>query len=147
MKGSKITNAMLYRGCSDARDGLLKRAHEYDAHMYYACSQARDGLLKQSKEYAHEALEYGKKVFRATCHKRNAWRAERVGTSRPEKYCCRCGEDFPRPEEPAEWTKEEMRSLEHASFDIRYMLPHGVDGSHGGGYLCGGCYFDLTDEE
>jgi len=131
------------------RSRIEAREWEHDAVMYSACTDARDGLLQQSKEYDAKSLEYGKKIYLATCREENAWRAEKVGKRRSEKYriyCCCCGDIFPIAEEPAGWTIGEMRSLEHASFEIRYMFPHGVDGSHGGGYLCGNCHCEAEGE-
>lgn len=64
--------------------------------------------------------------------------------SRP--FCCRCKEDFPVGVEPSMWRMGTLTKLKKAPKRIRDMFPNWVDSEiHGEGYLCGNCYFDLTD--
>lgn len=61
-----------------------------------------------------------------------------------EKFCCRCKEDFDVAEEPARWEMGMMRKLSKAPKRIKDMFRDWLDHEEGG-YLCGNCYFDLTD--
>ena len=64
-----------------------------------------------------------------------------------EPFCCRCKEDFPVEDaEPAIWRMGVMRELRRAPKRIREQFREWLDSElHGKGYLCGNCYFDLTD--
>lgn len=62
-------------------------------------------------------------------------------------FCCRCYEDFPVAEEPSEWTMGQMRKLKLAPKKVRDELRQWLDEDLYTAYLCGNCYFDLTDEE
>lgn len=64
-----------------------------------------------------------------------------------EKFCCRCKEDFPI-EELSPWQMGIMRPLYFAPKKIKEMFSEWLNSEiHGEGYLCGNCYFDLTDED
>jgi hypothetical protein len=59
-------------------------------------------------------------------------------------FCCRCKEDFDVTPEPAQWQMGFMRELRKAPARIRHRYAEWL--SHETGkYLCGNCYFDLTD--
>ena len=62
-------------------------------------------------------------------------------------FCCRCKtDDFPIAREPAHWRMGEMRLLKKAPIKIRRLYQDWLDHEEGK-YLCGNCYFDLTDED
>lgn len=58
------------------------------------------------------------------------------------EFCCLCLEEFPVAEEPTHWHMGELRPLSKAPELVRRGL--GGDIEHP--YLCGNCYFDLTDD-
>ncbi len=61
-------------------------------------------------------------------------------------FCCRCKEDFPVATEPSVWQMGMMRKLKHAPQKVKRQMNQWIDSDlHGEGYLCGNCYFDLTD--
>jgi len=61
-------------------------------------------------------------------------------------FCCRCKEDFPVAKEPANWCMGQLRKLKFAPKRIRDQFRDWLNSEfHGEGYLCGNCYFDLTD--
>lgn len=63
-----------------------------------------------------------------------------------EPFCCNCKEDFPIATEPATWRMGSMRELKKAPKKIRQRFSSWLKSElHGKGYLCGNCYFDLTD--
>lgn len=67
--------------------------------------------------------------------------------SNDNPFCCRCKEDFPVSKEPATWRMGELRLLSKAPSKIKNQFRGWLDSDiHGKGYLCGNCYFDLTDE-
>lgn len=57
--------------------------------------------------------------------------------------CIRCLEDFPLAKEPARWQMGEMRQVTRLPGRFRRKLVEHDDDS----YVCGNCYFDLTDED
>lgn len=59
-----------------------------------------------------------------------------------EKRCIRCGESFPVSLEEF-WVMGQLRELKHAPTWIRdrFMMKANYYC-----YLCGNCYFDMTDE-
>lgn len=59
-------------------------------------------------------------------------------------FCCRCKEDFELAQEPATWRMGFLRKLEQAPRRIKDHF-HEWLGHETGAYLCGNCYFDLTD--
>jgi hypothetical protein len=59
-------------------------------------------------------------------------------------FCCRCKEDFPVAQEPSRWAMGVMRLLAKAPKGIREQFREWLDHPDGQ-YLCGNCYFDLTD--
>ena len=61
--------------------------------------------------------------------------------------CCRCNEDFPLATEPASWRMGELRRLSKAPKKVREPLVGSSTGAADEEYLCGNCYFDLTDED
>ena len=62
-------------------------------------------------------------------------------------FCCRCKEDFPVAEEPTRWMMGQMRKLSKAPQKIKLQFNDWLNSEvHGIGYLCGNCYFDLTDD-
>lgn len=63
-----------------------------------------------------------------------------------EAFCFRCKEDFDVASEPASWRMGEMRELKKAPKRIRERFREWLDHDKGR-YLCGNCYFDLTDED
>ena len=68
--------------------------------------------------------------------------------SEPKPFCCRCFEDFPVAEEPTGWMMGKLRRLSKAPKKIRIQFAYREDSEiHGKAYLCGNCYFDLTDED
>lgn len=68
--------------------------------------------------------------------------------SEERPFCCRCKEDFPVAKEPAIWMMGQLRLLKYAPKQIRERYRDWLNSDiHGKGYLCGNCYFDLTDEE
>lgn len=60
------------------------------------------------------------------------------------KFCCRCKEEFPVALAP-HWRMGELRHLTKAPKVIREAFSTWLE-HEDGGYLCGNCYFDLTDE-
>ena len=63
-------------------------------------------------------------------------------------FCCRCKEDFPIgvPDKMG-WQMGQLRKLKKAPKKIRDKYKDWLNSEiHGEGYLCGNCYFDLTDE-
>ncbi|KKN46784.1 hypothetical protein LCGC14_0669640 [marine sediment metagenome] len=65
-----------------------------------------------------------------------------------DPFCCRCKEDFPVAEEPTRWMMGQLRKLSKAPKKIREQFREWLNSEiHGEGYLCGNCYFDLTDDE
>lgn len=61
-----------------------------------------------------------------------------------DPFCCRCKEDFEVAAEPATWRMGLMRELKKAPKKIRVQFQEWLDHDEGH-YLCGNCYFDLTD--
>ena len=62
--------------------------------------------------------------------------------------CCRCNEDFPVATEPASWRMGELRRLLKAPLRLRRrLLSYGDAEALRDAFLCGNCYFDLTDED
>jgi hypothetical protein len=61
-----------------------------------------------------------------------------------EKFCCRCKENFPVAVEPTFWRLGQMRQLRRAPKTIQKKFADWFDHDLGG-FLCGNCYFDLTD--
>ena len=61
-----------------------------------------------------------------------------------DKFCCRCKEDFPVATEPTTWQMGQMRALKKAPKRIQDKFKEWLEHEEGG-YLCGNCYFDLTD--
>ena len=59
-------------------------------------------------------------------------------------YCERCKTDFPVAKEPASWEMGRMRLLSKAP--KRHAQRFKTDWERPD-YLCGNCYFDLTDED
>ena len=57
-------------------------------------------------------------------------------------HCRRCYEDFPVAKEPSGWRMGFLRSLKKAPAKIRRQYQTEWDEED---YLCGNCYFDLTD--
>lgn len=68
-----------------------------------------------------------------------------------DTFCCRCKEDFGVTEKGlrdgfrAKWRMGELRELKDAPKKIRDQFRDWLDHPDGH-YLCGNCYFDLTDE-
>ena len=61
-------------------------------------------------------------------------------------FCCRCKSDFPVAKEPTGWSMGKLRKLKYASARIKREFRDWLNSEiHGEGYLCGNCYFDLTD--
>lgn len=62
------------------------------------------------------------------------------------KFCCRCKEEFPVAKEPTGWAMGKLRKLKYAPPRIKQRFREWLNSDiHGEGYLCGNCYFDLTD--
>lgn len=59
-------------------------------------------------------------------------------------FCARCQEDFPIAPEPTRWAMGSLRPLGKAPKAIRSKYCTELQSVD---YLCGNCYFDLTDEE
>ena len=62
-----------------------------------------------------------------------------------EPFCLRCKENFPVATEPTSWRMGEMRELKKAPKKIRDQFRDWLDEEIHVAYLCGNCYFDLTD--
>ena len=63
-----------------------------------------------------------------------------------EPFCCRCKEDFRTGEEEGIFRMGELQKLKYAPKTIRDQFREWLNSEiHGEGYLCGNCYFDLTD--
>ena len=59
-----------------------------------------------------------------------------------QEWCARCHEDgSPISKEPVGWSMGKLRRLSKAPRSIRQQLAGST-----GDFLCGNCYFDLTDE-
>lgn len=63
-------------------------------------------------------------------------------------FCCRCKEEFSvAKKEPTLWRMGELRKLKYAPRKIKDLFRSWLNSElHGEGYLCGSCYFDLTDD-
>ena len=61
-----------------------------------------------------------------------------------DAFCCRCKENFPVAQEPSRWQMGQMRKLTKAPMKIQREFRDWLD-HEDGCYLCGNCYFDLTD--
>lgn len=59
-------------------------------------------------------------------------------------WCCRCLEDFPVAIEPTGWAMGQLRPLAKLKDRKIRKLLHTEEEYP---WLCGNCYFDLTDEE
>jgi len=71
----------------------------------------------------------------------------RIMDSNDSPFCCRCKAEFRIATEPASWRMGEMRKLKKAPKRIQGKYQEWLKSeTHGDGYLCGNCYFDLTDE-
>lgn len=71
-----------------------------------------------------------------------------MGKTKEAPFCCRCKEEMPVAKEPAGWAMGMMRKLKKAPRRIQELYREWLDNEiHGEGYLCGNCYFDLTDIE
>ena len=70
-------------------------------------------------------------------------------TEEPEKFCCRCKEEFSVMEDDNKyrgWRMGQLRHLKYAPLKIRRQFREWLNSEiHGEGYLCGNCFFDLTD--
>lgn len=65
-----------------------------------------------------------------------------------DPFCCRCQEDFPVATEPSHWAMGFLRPLKFAPREIKNQFREWLNSElHGKGYLCGNCYFDLTDDD
>jgi len=66
-------------------------------------------------------------------------------------FCCRCKEEFPIREIDSRlggWSMGVLRKLKYAPKKIKYEFREWLNSElHGEGYLCGNCYFDLTDND
>ena len=61
------------------------------------------------------------------------------------EFCCRCKEDFPVRKERS-FVMGQLTKLKHAPAKIKREFKDWLDSEiHGEGYLCGNCWFDLTD--
>ena len=62
-------------------------------------------------------------------------------------FCCRCSEDFRVGVDDGIFRMGELQKLKRAPRSIRMQFREWLNSDfHGEGYLCGNCYFDLTDE-
>lgn len=70
------------------------------------------------------------------------------GSDDERPFCCRCKEDFPVAADlDAPWRMGQMRPLSKAPSKIKRDFREWLNSEiHGVGYLCGNCFFDLTDE-
>ncbi len=60
-------------------------------------------------------------------------------------FCCRCQEDFPVGTSRG-FNMGKLTKLKYAPAKIKRKFSGWLDSElHGEGYLCGNCYFDLTD--
>jgi len=70
-----------------------------------------------------------------------------MATSEDRPFCCRCKEDFPVNKYDF-WQMGKLNKLEQAPKRIRDQYREWLSSEvHGEGYLCGNCYFDLTDTD
>ena len=60
-------------------------------------------------------------------------------------FCCQCKSDFPIAEEPTSWGMGALRPLRLAPKRLRDRFASWLAHPEGS-FLCGNCYFDLTDE-
>lgn len=60
--------------------------------------------------------------------------------------CCRCKEDFPLAEEPTSWRMGFLRPLKKAPRSIVNKFREWLDDPVQS-FLCGNCYFDLTETD
>lgn len=63
-----------------------------------------------------------------------------------ENFCCRCKENFPVHGGLNGWQMGQMRPLAKAPKKIKDQFREWL-GHEEGSWLCGNCYFDLTDED
>lgn len=61
-------------------------------------------------------------------------------------FCCRCKDDFPVHGGLGGWQMGQMRPLVKAPRKIKEQFKEWLEDEYGC-YLCGNCYFDLTDDE
>jgi len=66
-------------------------------------------------------------------------------------FCCRCKEEFRVQENDSRrsnWSMGVLRKLKYAPKKIKDQFREWLNSElHGEGYLCGNCYFDLTDDD
>lgn len=69
-------------------------------------------------------------------------------SQKPVPFCCRCKEEFPVAKEPTGWSMGQLRKLKYAPRKIKDQFRSWLKSDiHGESYLCGNCYFDLTDPD
>lgn len=61
-----------------------------------------------------------------------------------EPFCCRCKEEFEVSKEPTSWQMGWLRELKKAPKKIQQKFHEWLE-HEAGRYLCGNCFFDLTD--
>ncbi len=61
-----------------------------------------------------------------------------------EPFCCECKSDFPVAVEPTSWRMGELRDIDRLTDRLRRRFAEWREHPDGH-YLCGNCYFDLTD--
>lgn len=59
-------------------------------------------------------------------------------------FCSRCQEDFPVAVEPSRWRMGFLRRIDKAPKRIQRQFTRDKEFDEGN-YLCGNCFFDLTD--
>lgn len=68
-------------------------------------------------------------------------------SKKQQPFCCRCKEDFPVAPEQIAWAMGFLKPLRKAPKKIQAKFGEWLKSElHGEGYLCGNCYFDLTDD-
>jgi len=63
-----------------------------------------------------------------------------------ENFCCRCKENFPIHGGLSGWQMGQMRPLKRAPKKIKEQFADWLEDQYGN-WLCGNCYYDLTDDE
>lgn len=82
-------------------------------------------------------------------YRRNKPRVQCAGETPKAKLitppsCCRCGEDFPLDKKSPRWSMGKLRLLSKAPAKIKREFSEWLSVPDRK-YLCGNCYFDLTD--
>ena len=93
-----------------------------------------------TEEQAHSLLDM--------LHKKAEKKKNAETTPMRKPFCARCKEDFPAADEPGRkaWAMGQLNQIRYAKKNVRDAYRAWLDGDlHGEPWMCGSCYFDITD--